>query len=115
MRLSKHGRYEDMAKSPYNFEAYDSELELRVMMRLEADTDVDRWTKRHGITIPWVDNQKRMRRYFPDFLVQYQDGTKKLIEAKDKSRMDSDDVQRKRKAAELWCKRRGMEYFVMTL
>jgi hypothetical protein len=34
---------------------------------------------------------------------------------KDPSRIDSDDVKRKRSAAELWCKKRGMEYIVYTL
>jgi hypothetical protein len=29
--------------------------------------------------------------------------------------MDSDEVKRKRKAAEMWCKRRGMEYIVATV
>ncbi|MBU0714253.1 MAG: hypothetical protein KJ964_02715 [Verrucomicrobia bacterium] len=40
----------------------------------------------------------------PDFLVEYEDGRKALIEVKDPSRLDSDDVQRKRKAVEMWCK-----------
>ena len=29
--------------------------------------------------------------------------------------LDSDEVKRKRKAAEMWCKRRGMEYVIMTI
>jgi hypothetical protein len=37
------------------------------------------------------------------------------VEVKDPSRIDSDDVKRKRSAAELWCKKRGMEYIVYTL
>jgi beta-lactamase superfamily II metal-dependent hydrolase len=42
-------------------------------------------------------------------------GDAALIEVKDPSRIDSDDVKRKRSAAELWCKKRGMEYIVYTL
>ena len=50
-----------------------------------------------------------------DFLVEYEDGTKAVIEVKDPSRMDSNDVQRKRKAAEMWCKQRRMEYVLATI
>ncbi len=112
--ISKHGQYEP-AKSPYNFERYQSDLERRMMVRLDADPTVAKWMKRHGISIPWVDSQKHMRRYCPDFIAKYTDGSKVLIEVKDPSRIDSDEVQRKRKAAEMWCKRRGMEYVVATI
>jgi hypothetical protein len=48
-------------------------------------------------------------------LVEYTDGRIALIEVKDPSRVDSDDVQRKRSVAELWCKKRGIEYQIATL
>lgn len=115
MAISKHGLEWSVLKSPYNFEAYDSNLERQMMRRLEFDPYVKKWTKRHGISIPWIDGQKHQRRYHPDFLVEYDDGTRKLIETKDKSKIDTDEVQRKRQSAELWCKRRGMEYVVVTL
>ena len=51
----------------------------------------------------------------PDFLVEYEDGTKAVIEVKDPSRLDSNDVQRKRKAAEMWCTQRRMEYVIATV
>jgi hypothetical protein len=79
------------------------------------DRDVVKWMKRHGITIPWIDSQKHQRRYLPDFLVEYQDGRKAVIEVKDPSRIDSDDVQRKRKSAEMLCKQRKMEYVLATI
>jgi len=112
MQISKHCNKEKPKKSPYNFEKYDSELELWIMEKLDADPTVVKWMKRHGITIPWVDVQKHMRRYVPDFIVEYIDGHKSILEVKDPSRIDSDEVKRKRKAAEIWCKRRGMEYVV---
>ena len=115
MQISKRGEFNNPKKSPYNYEKYDSDLERRLMVRLETDQTVKKWMKRHGITITWIDGQKRMRRYVPDFLVEYTDNRKALIEVKDASRIDSDDVKRKRKAAELWCKKRGMEYSVMTI
>ena len=112
MQISKHDIYPNPSKSPYNFEKYDSQLELWMMEKLDDDPTVAKWMKRHGITIPWVDVQKHMRRYCPDFIVEYTDGRKTLLEVKDPSRVDSDEVKRKRKAAEMWCKRRGMEYVV---
>ena len=115
MAISIHGEYRDPKKSPWNFERYQSDLERRMMDRLERDPDVLKWMKRHGITIPWIDNQKHQRRYVPDFLVEYQGGGKAVIEVKDPSRMDSNDVQRKSKAAEMWCKQRQMEYVLFTI
>lgn len=115
MAISIRGHYENPRKSPWNFEKYDSDLEQRMMERLEGDPQVAKWMKRHGITIPWIDGQKHQRRYVPDFLVQYEDGRKVVIKVKDPSRIDSNDVQRKRKAAEMWCKQRKMEYVIATV
>jgi len=114
MPISKHGIY-NPGKSPYNFEKYDSQLEMWMMQKLDADPTVVKWMKRHGINIPWVDIQKHMRRYCPDFIVEYTDGRKAILEVKDPGRLDSDEVKRKRKAAEMWCKRRGMEYVIATI
>ena len=115
MAISKHGEFWNPKKSPWNFEKYQSELERRMMVRLENDPHVVKWMKRHGITIPWIDGQKHQRRYVPDFLVEYVDGKKAVIEVKDPSRVDSIDVQRKRKAAEMWCKQRRIEYVLVTI
>lgn len=115
MAISKHGSFPNPNKSPWNFENFQSDLERRMMVRLEKDPLVKKWMKRHGITIPWIDSQKHQRRYVPDFLVEYSDGHKVVIEVKDPSRLDSNDVLRKRKAAEIWCKARGMEYMISTI
>lgn len=115
MAISIHGEYQNPKKSPWNFERYQSDLERRMMDRLEHDPFVVKWMKRHGITIPWIDVQKHQRRYVPDFLIEYEDGRKAVIEVKDPSRLESNDVLRKRKAAEMWCKQRRMEYVVATI
>lgn len=82
MAISKRGNYENPRKSPWNFEKYDSDLERRMMDRLERDPHVAKWMKRHGVTIPWIDGQKHQRRYVPDFLVQYEDGRKAVSRSK---------------------------------
>ena len=115
MAISIRGDFPNPQKSPWNFEKFQSDLERRMMEKLDADPVVKKWMKRHGITIPWIDGQKHQRRYSPDFFVEYDDGTKAIIEVKDPSRLDSNDVQRKRKAAEIWCKQRGMEYMMATV
>ena len=115
MAISKHGVFWDPKKSPYNFERFQSDLERKMMVRLEADASVKKWMKRHGISIPWIDGQRHQRRYVPDFIVEYDDGRKVIIEVKDPSRIDSNDVHRKRKAAEMWCKQRSMEYELATI
>lgn len=115
MAISKHSVFENPKKSPYNFERCQSDLERQMMVRLEADPNVRKWMKRHGISIPWIDGQRHQRRYVPDFIVEYDQRRKVIIEVKDPSRVDSNDVQRKRKAAEMWCKQRGMEYEIATI
>ena len=115
MRISKYGTFPNPSKSPFNFEYFDSDLERRMMERLETDPVVRKWIKRHGLSIPWIDGQKHQRRYVPDFLVEYSDGVKAVIEVKDPSRIDSDDIRRKRKAAEMWCQQRCMECVIATI
>ena len=110
MPISKRGIYEVPAKSPYSYEAYQSDMERRMMARLEADAEVVKWQKRHGISIRWIDANGRQSKYRPDFLVEYADGRKTIIEVKDPSKMDSQAILRKRRAAEEWCRKRGMTY-----
>ena len=60
---------------------HDSALELYRMMQLDNCDDINWWTKRHGIRIPYIrdNNQKN---YVPDFLIQYKNGNKVLEEIK---------------------------------
>ena len=115
MAISNRGIYEYPTKSPYSFERYDSDLERKMMIRLEQDSEVTKWQKRHGISIPWIDIQGRKCNYRPDFLVEYTDSHKVLLEVKNPAMMDSPSVQRKRSAAQEWCRRRGMAYELATI
>lgn len=115
MAISRRGLYEAPQKSPYSFERYDSELERMFMVKLERDSEVAKWQKRHGISIPWIDAQGRKCNYRPDFLVEYTDGRKEIIEVKNPALLDSVAINRKRNAAEEWCRRRGMAYKMATI
>ena len=115
MATIERGNFENPGKSAYNFEVYDSGLERRMMERLEADHTARKWTKKHGIVIPWHDPMGRRHNYRPDFLVEYIDGAVALVEVKGANQIDSETVQRKREAAERWCRRRDMEYSIETI
>ena len=115
MAISKHGIYEAPRKSPYSFERYDSDMERKMMVRLEADDEVVKWQKRHGISIPWIDTHGRKCNYRPDFLVEYADGRKILIEVKNPAMVETLSVKRKCSAAREWCRRRGMTYELTTI
>lgn len=108
----ERGNYDAPKKSAWNFEVYDSGQERSMMERLDADPAVRKWTKRHGIAIAWTDSRHRKHSYRPDFLVEYGDGSLALIEVKAANRVDSQEVQRKRQAAERWCQVRGMDYSI---
>ena len=93
MPTIERGNFENPEKSAYNFEVYDSGLERRMMERLEKDHTVRKWTKKHGIVIPWIDTKGKRHNYRPDFLVEYVDGSVGLIEVKGKGRLwDNDEV-----------------------
>lgn len=111
----ERGNFPDPKKSAWNYEVYDSGQEKLMMERLEADSSVRKWTKRHGIAVPWVDSSHRRHTYRPDFLVEYADGSKALIEVKGANYVDSQAVQRKRMAATRWRQRRGMDYSIETI
>ena len=115
MAISKRGTYEAPTKSPYNFERYDSDLERMMMEKLEADAQVAKWQKRHGVSIPWIDTHGRKCSYRPDFLVEYTDGRKVIVEVKNPAMMDSPSVLRKESAAREWCRRRNMTYELATI
>lgn len=115
MPAIERGNFESPKKSAWNYEVYDSGFERQMMAKLENDTTVRKWTKKHGISILWIDSRHRRHRYRPDFLVEYTDGSLKLKEVKAANRVDSGEVQRKRRAAEEWRRRRGMEYEIDTI
>ncbi len=115
MPISKRSIYERPSKSPWNFERCDSDMERMMMDRLEGDPEVSKWRKRHEISIPWIDGRGRMHKYRPDFLVEYTDGRKAVIEVKNPALMDSPSVLRKESAAREWCRRRGMSYEIATM
>lgn len=104
------GIYENVKKSPYNLEYYDSYWELEFMKELESDEKINKWTKNHGIRIPYFDLDNKYKSYIPDFLIEYLDGTIELVEMKGKHLLDNPNTKRKMEFAKKWCKSRDIKY-----
>jgi hypothetical protein len=94
---------------------YRSGWELLFMQHLDADPNV-RFYLYEGVIVTYVSNvrSKRLRKYWPDFLVQYEDGSNVLIEVKPLKRVTQDRVQKKLAAATVWCAEHNASLRVVT-
>lgn len=94
---------------------YRSGWELAYMQYLDS-SDVVKSFEYENIVIPYVSNIRtgKQRKYYPDFLVEYVDGHRELVEIKPKKRLQQVTVQKKLKAAEEWCRASGVTLVVIT-
>ena len=110
---SKRGTLSGLRKSPRGSEPYDSLLEREYMVELEHDPTVRQWTKAHGVVIPY-----RLlgipRRYLPDFLITYNNGSQQLHETKGLPLMFWLSTKLKRESAEQYCANLGWKYKMIT-
>lgn len=111
---SIRGTLSGLRKNPDGSSSYDSLLERDYMIELEQDPAVKSWTKKHGIKIPYSFLGIFKRYYLPDFLVEYNDGSKEIHEGKGLPLLFWDSTKAKRVAAQEWCKFHGMKYKVVT-
>jgi hypothetical protein len=83
---------------------YRSGWELEVAKYLDLDPKVKEY-EYESITIEYLSNTRtgKIRTYYPDFLITYKDGTKKLVEVKRRDKLNDPKVIKKAKAAEAWC------------
>ena len=108
------GTLSGLRKNPDGSSSYDSLLERDYMIELEQDPAVKSWTKKHGIKIPYSFLGLFKRYYLPDFLVEYNDGSKEIHEGKGLPLLFWDSTKAKRSAAQEWCKSHSMKYKVVT-
>ena len=110
---SKRGTLTQLKKNPQGSEKYDSSLEREYMVELERDPAVLRWTKKHGLKIPY-----RVfgfpHKYLPDFLVEYKDGHKEIHETKGLPLLLWFSTKLKREAAEEYFEKLGWKYRMIT-
>lgn len=94
---------------------YRSGWELSYMQHLDNDPEVTDWSY-EALIIPYLSNTKtgKMRRYFPDFTVQYRDGHEEIVEIKPKRKLTQRTVTKKVLAGHDWARAHGVTYRVMT-
>src|SRR3989338_5566742 len=111
---SIRGTLSGLKKNQEGTASYDSLLERNYMIEMEQDPGVRSWTKKHGIKIPYTFLGLFTRHYLPDFLVEYNDGSKEIHEGKGLPLLFWDSTKAKRAAAQNWCRAHGMKYKVIT-
>lgn len=94
---------------------FRSGWEEKVMVYLDSEPLVVTWSYEQTV-IEYVSNirTKKVRRYYPDFLVTFSDGHSEVIEVKPKRKLDQMTVKKKTAAAQTWCESRGMTYRILT-
>jgi len=116
-RRKRKGRYHrGTHTSPIAGECkYRSGWEQKYMEHLDTNPDVQTWSY-EKLTIEYVSNQKtkKIRRYYPDFQVEYKDGTKIIIEIKPSRKLNQSSIVKKTRAAKEWCSNHGVTYKIIT-
>ena len=94
---------------------FRSGWEYKIMIHLDSSPDVEFWSYEKTV-IEYVSNvrTKKVRKYYPDFLVRYKDGRTELIEVKPKRKLEQATIKKKMAAALLWCAEHGMTYRIVT-
>ncbi len=110
---SNRGKLGGLKRSPHGEEAYDSDLEKYYMVELERMPGVKSWTKRHSIKIPYQFLFIK-KNYIPDFLVEFNDGSKEIHETKGLPFLFLQSTKLKKVSAEEYCKRLGWKYKFIT-
>lgn len=85
------------------------------MKYLDDNADVSVWSY-EKVVIEYISNArtKKLRKYYPDFLVIYRDGRTELIEIKPKRKLDQLIIKKKTSAATVWCEANGIIYKILT-
>lgn len=113
MAYSISGDFASPRKSQLAVEHFDSILERDYMSYLDSNPAVAKWTKKHGIKIPYTFLGFK-RDYLPDFLVEMKGGSKEIHETKGLPFLLWLSVKVKRQSAEEWCKNWGYKYKFIT-
>lgn len=116
-RRKKKSRYQrGIHASPIAGECkFRSGWEQKYMIFLDAHADVASWSY-EKLIIEYISNKStgKIRKYYPDFYVELKNGTKFVVEIKQKRKLDSANVKKKSEAAKLWCHHHGMTFLMLT-
>ncbi len=80
------------------------------MVELEKDPKVVKWTKNHGIRIPYFNLDGKLAHHIPDFLIEYDDGSQEIVKIKGKHIRGTNIKKLKTDVAIEWCKKRNIKY-----
>lgn len=108
-KMYKKGKHKNKKTNQYEY--YRSNFELVYMKKYDLDDNIITYTVKHGIRIEYEYNDK-LHSYIPDFLVEYKDGSKKIIELKGRV-YDEGILSRKIEAAKQYCKNNNMEFEII--
>ena len=90
---------------------YRSGWEKTVAEYLDIDPNVVAyWYEAIEIPYKTKPTNHKTRKYIPDFIIEYKDGTVKMIEVKRDSQVHQKKVQLKAQAARHYCKQKGLVY-----
>jgi hypothetical protein len=113
----KKGRYHrGVHVSPIAGECkHRSGWEQKYMVHLDSDSTIHEWSY-EKLIIEYVSNVRtgKIRKYYPDFYIEYKDGNKVVIEIKPKRKLDQAIIKKKIAAAEQWCLMHNATYKVLT-
>ena len=114
-RKSRYHRGDHVALKTGQVCRYRSGWELQYMQYLDVDTTVLAYVY-EPFKLPYVSNTRsgRLRGYIPDLLVTRTDGRRELVEIKPSRKVNHVTVQKKLKAAQIWCNLNGVALVVIT-
>lgn len=94
---------------------YRSGWEQKFCIYLDSHPGVLTWSYEKTV-IEYISNKRtgKTRKYYPDFLVEYRDGSKNVIEIKPKRKLTHITVIKKAEAARTWCMTHDATYILLT-
>jgi hypothetical protein len=109
----KRGEYTSIKSNEvYKFR---SGWERAYMEYLDLNEDVTSWSY-ESFNIEYVSNikTKKIRKYIPDFKVEYSNGSIEIVEIKPLKKLNQVLVKKKINAAQAWCDAHGFIFRIIT-
>lgn len=94
---------------------YRSSWEQKYMEYLDTNPDVTKWSY-EKLIIEYISNNKtkKIRKYYPDFQIEYSSGEKVVVEIKPSRKLKQLNILKKISAAIKWCIEHDMTYKILT-
>lgn len=92
---------------------YRSSWEGILMSKFEDDPYVKTY-RSEPFSIKYTGSDGSIHRYVPDILVEFQDGSRSLIEIKPETFLGDENVKLKLQAGKSYCEENGMDFVVLT-